>query len=138
LVRARRWLALRGDRFDTLPVARGDRSRPRRRERRCRPLLRQDGVLMSFDEQLEYLADLKRRAALGGGQDRIDAQHERGKMTARERIAMLVDPGTFEEIDALAVDWSENESTVERDYGEAVVTGWGRVEGRPVYVFAQD
>ncbi|RLT26893.1 MAG: acyl-CoA carboxylase subunit beta [Chloroflexi bacterium] len=93
---------------------------------------------MSFDEQLEYLADLKRRAALGGGQDRIDAQHERGKMTARERIAMLVDPGTFEEIDALAVDWSENESTVERDYGEAVVTGWGRVEGRPVYVYAQD
>ena len=93
---------------------------------------------MSFDEQLEYLAELKRRAALGGGQDRIDAQHERGKMTARERIAMLVDPGTFEEIDALAVDWSENESTVERDYGEAVVTGWGRVDGRPICVYAQD
>src|SRR5206468_9540503 len=93
---------------------------------------------MPFDEQLEYLSELKRRASLGGGQDRIDAQHERGKMTARERIGMLIDPGTFEEIDALAVDWSENESTLDRDYGEAVVTGWGRVDGRPVYVFAQD
>jgi acetyl-CoA/propionyl-CoA carboxylase carboxyl transferase subunit len=93
---------------------------------------------MSFDEQLEYLAELKRRASLGGGQDRIDAQHERGKLTARERIALIVDPGTFEEIDALAVDWSQNESTEERDYGDAVVTGWGRVDGRPIYVYAQD
>jgi acetyl-CoA carboxylase carboxyltransferase component len=93
---------------------------------------------MSFDEQLTYLAELKRRAALGGGQERIDAQHERGKLTARERIAMVVDPGTFEEIDALAVDWDENESDGERYYGDAVVTGWGRVDGRPVYVFAQD
>src|SRR5918997_1236236 len=93
---------------------------------------------MSFEEKLEYLAALKQRAALGGGQDRIDAQHERGKLTARERIAMLVDPGTFEEMDALAVDWDENESDGERFYGDAVVTGWGRIDGRPAYVFAQD
>ena len=92
---------------------------------------------MSFDAQLEYLAELKRKAALGGGQDRIDAQHERGKFTARERIDLLVDPGTFEEIDALAVDWAATGGE-DRAYGDAVVTGWGRVEGRPVYVFAQD
>ena len=93
---------------------------------------------MPFDEQLEYLTELKRRAALGGGQDRIDAQHERGKLTARERIALLVDPGSFEEIDALAVQWSENEADSERYYGDAVVTGWGRIDGRLLYVFAQD
>ncbi|RLT35601.1 MAG: acyl-CoA carboxylase subunit beta [Chloroflexi bacterium] len=93
---------------------------------------------MPFEEKLEYLAELKRRASLGGGQDRIDAQHERGKMTARERIAMLVDPGTFEEIDALAVQWDENESDSERFYGDAVVTGWGKVDGRLIYLFAQD
>jgi propionyl-CoA carboxylase beta chain len=93
---------------------------------------------MSFEEKLEYLGALKQRAALGGGQDRIDAQHERGKLTARERIALLVDPGTFEEMDALAVDWDENESDGERFYGDAVVTGWGQINGRPAYVFAQD
>ena len=93
---------------------------------------------MPFDEQLEYLTELKRRAALGGGQARIDAQHERGKLTARERIALLVDTGSFEEIDALAVQWSENEADSERYYGDAVVTGWGRIDGRLLYVFAQD
>ncbi len=93
---------------------------------------------MSFEEKLEYLAALKQRAALGGGQERIDAQHARGKLTARERIASLIDPGSFNEMDALAVDWDENESDGERFYGDAVVTGWGRIDGRPVYVFAQD
>ena len=91
---------------------------------------------MSSDEKLDYLAELKRRASLGGGQDRIDAQHERGKLTARERIAtLIVDPGTFEEIDALAVDHDEDG---ERYYGDAVVTGWGKIDGRQVFVFAQD
>ena len=93
---------------------------------------------MPFEEKLEHLAELKRRASLGGGQDRIDAQHERGKMTARERIAMLVDPGTFEEIDALAVQWDDNEPDSERFYGDAVVTGWGNIDGRIIYLFAQD
>ncbi|MSQ35626.1 MAG: acyl-CoA carboxylase subunit beta [Dehalococcoidia bacterium] len=93
---------------------------------------------MPYEEKLDYLAALKRRAALGGGQDRIDAQHERGKLTARERIAQFMDPGSFQELDALAVEWDEKESDAERFYGDAVVTGWGRVDGRPVYVFAQD
>jgi acetyl-CoA carboxylase carboxyltransferase component len=92
---------------------------------------------MSFDEKLQALIELKKNAELGGGQDRIDAQIARGKMTARQRIDQLVDPGSFEEIDALAVDLGNGE-TNGRFYGDAVVTGWGRVDGRPVAVFAED
>ncbi|GMU39973.1 MAG: methylmalonyl-CoA carboxyltransferase [Chloroflexota bacterium] len=90
---------------------------------------------MSIEESLGQLTALKERAKLGGGQDRIDAQHQRGKLTARERIDLLLDPGTFEELDALAHDWEEDG---EHFYGDAVVTGWGKVDGRTVCVFAQD
>ncbi len=90
---------------------------------------------MSIEERLEELIALKERARLGGGQTRIDAQHERGKLTARERIDSLIDPGTFEEVDSLAHDWVEGG---EHQYGDAVVTGWGKIDGRPVCVFAQD
>ena len=93
---------------------------------------------MAFEQQLEHLTALKARAALGGGADRIKAQHDRGKLTARERIDLLIDPGTFEEIDALAVEWIDEEADDERMYGDAVVTGWGNVEGRLTYVFSQD
>ena len=91
---------------------------------------------MSHEERIAELAELQRSAALGGGQDRIDAQHARGKLTARERIEALIDPGTFEELDSLGVEWNENGA--ERFYGDAVVTGWGQIDGRPVCVFAQD
>ncbi len=91
---------------------------------------------MSHEEKLERLAAFKERAALGGGQARIDQQHERGKHTPRERIEMLVDPGTFEEFDALAADEYNPDGDVA--YGDAVVTGWGKIDGRLVYVFAQD
>ena len=91
---------------------------------------------MSFDEKLAALEELRAAAALGGGQARIDSQHERGKLTARERIDLLVDPGSFEEIDALAVSMDANNGQSFR--GDAVVTGWGTVEGRTVCVFAQD
>ena len=90
---------------------------------------------MSIEESLEQLVALKERAKLGGGQDRIDAQHQRGKLTSRERISILLDPGTFEELDALAHDWEEDG---EHFYGDAVVTGWGKVDGRTVCVYAQD
>ena len=90
---------------------------------------------MSMDTSLRDLEALKTRAALGGGAERVEAQHQRGKGTARERIAALVDPGTFEEIDALAVDHDEDG---ERYFGDAVVTGWGKIDGRPVCVYAQD
>ena len=91
---------------------------------------------MSIDTSLDELRDLKERAQLGGGADRIDAQHERGKMTARERIEAFVDPGTFEEIDALAADFDSDDG--ERFFGDAVVTGWGKVNGRTVCLYAQD
>ena len=92
---------------------------------------------MSHEDRLAELSELKRRAALGGGQERIDAQHERGKLTARERIEALIDPGSFEEIDALGVDWGEDGSG-ERFYGDAVVTGWGKIDDRYICLFAQD
>ncbi len=94
---------------------------------------------MAIEDSLEYLGQLKERALLGGGQRRIDAQHERGKLTARERIQALLDPGSFEELDALAVHLEDDANgDAERFYGDAVVTGWGRIDGRSVGVFAQD
>ena len=91
---------------------------------------------MSIETSLDELRVLKQHAQLGGGADRIDAQHERGKMTARERIDLFVDPGTFEEIDALAADFDNDEG--ERFFGDAVVTGWGKVNGRTICLYAQD
>ena len=91
---------------------------------------------MSFESKLDRLARLKQRAALGGGQERIDRQHANDKLTARERIDLLLDPDSFEELDALAVDQHAQDG--EGFYGDAVVTGWGAVEGRPVYLFSQD
>ncbi|RJQ09357.1 MAG: acyl-CoA carboxylase subunit beta [Dehalococcoidia bacterium] len=92
--------------------------------------------MTSIEQALDDLTQLKASAALGGGPERVEAQHARGKMTARERIATLVDPGTFEEIDALAADWNDEDG--ERFYGDAVVTGWGKIDGRTACVFAQD
>ena len=90
---------------------------------------------MTIEESLEQLVALKSRARLGGGEERIEAQHQRGKLTARERIDALLDPGSFEEIDALAHDYEEDGVQY---YGDAVVTGWGKLAGRTVCVFAQD
>ncbi len=87
----------------------------------------------------DRLAELLRRAELGGGEERLRRQHAAGKLTARERIALLFDPGTFEEIDALVThrcrDFGMAEQVVP---GDGVVCGSGRVEGRLVYAFAQD
>src|SRR6187399_1828907 len=85
------------------------------------------------------LSDLERRAELGGGEERLRRHHDAGKLTARERIDRLFDPGTFEEIDKLVTHRSrdfgmENEIVP----GDGVVAGHGRVDGRPVYAFAQD
>jgi len=84
------------------------------------------------DQQLEDLQNRKAEALAGGGEKRIEAQHERGKLTARERIEILLDEGTFEELDPLV-----KPRNVERG-PEAVVTGWGHVDGRPVYLFSYD
>ncbi len=94
---------------------------------------------MSFQEKLDHLLQLKEQSRLGGGQDRIDAQHKRGKLTARERLAVLLDEGSFEELDALVTHRSSYFGLGEQKYlGDSVVTGYGKVDGRLVYVFAQD
>src|SRR5918994_59594 len=87
----------------------------------------------------DRLAELGRAAEVGGGEDRLRRQHEAGKLTARERIDLLFDPGTFEEVDKLVThrcrDFGMDEQIVP---GDGVVAGQGRVDGRPVYAFAQD
>ena len=89
---------------------------------------------------LEILEKRRAEAALGGGQARIDAQHKRGKLTARERIELLLDHGSFEEYDTFVqhrcTDFGMDQGA--KIPGDGVVTGWGTVNGRMVYVFAKD
>ncbi|MEX1252900.1 MAG: carboxyl transferase domain-containing protein [Dehalococcoidia bacterium] len=92
---------------------------------------------MSNEQRLEQLQSLREQVRLAGGQARVDAQHERGKLTARERIHLLLDDGTFEELDQLVL-LAGTEFDKAGVQSEAVVTGWGKIEGRPVYVFSQD
>jgi propionyl-CoA carboxylase beta subunit len=90
-------------------------------------------------DPLDQLADLERRAELGGGQDRHDRQRAAGKLTARERIDLLFDPGTFEEVDKLVThrcrDFGMEQQIIP---GDGVVAGHGLVDGRTVCAFAQD
>ncbi len=90
-------------------------------------------------DPIKHLEELERRAELGGGEDRLKRQHDAGKLTARERIDLLFDPGTFDETDKLVMhrcrDFGMEESLIP---GDGVVTGAGRIDGRPVYAFAQD
>ncbi|TIX65658.1 MAG: methylmalonyl-CoA carboxyltransferase, partial [Mesorhizobium sp.] len=90
----------------------------------------------------DVLKELERRrdmARMGGGQARIDAQHKKGKLTARERIDVFLDEGSFEEFD-MYVEHRSTDFGMEKSKiaGDGVVTGWGTVNGRPVYVFAKD
>ena len=92
-----------------------------------------------IDQKLESLEQLRSQARKGGGQQRIDQQHGRGKLTARERLALLMDEGTFEEIDTFVTHRATEFGLADRKFlGDAVVTGHGRVEGRQVFAFAQD
>jgi propionyl-CoA carboxylase beta chain len=88
---------------------------------------------------LDLLADLERRAEAGGGADRVRRQHEAGKLTARERIELLFDPGSFDEVDRFVThrcrDFGMEQQLVP---GDGVVAGSGRVDGRLVFAFAQD
>ena len=94
---------------------------------------------MAIDEKASELQRLKQLAQLGGGEERIEAQHKRGKLTARERLNILLDDGTFEELDSLVTHRSvEFGLDKQKYYGDAVVTGYGRVDGRLVYVYSQD
>ncbi len=88
---------------------------------------------------LHELGERRAAARLGGGAKRIDAQHAKGKLTARERIELLLDEGSFEEFDTfVAHRCTDFGMEASRPWGDGVVTGWGTVNGRLVYVFAQD
>ena len=92
-----------------------------------------------IDQQLDELESMRRQSRLGGGQDRIDQQHRRGKLTARERLERLMDEGTFHELDPFVTHRiTEFGLGDRRPLGDAVVTGYGRVEDRQVFAFAQD
>ncbi|MDD2294017.1 MAG: carboxyl transferase domain-containing protein, partial [Bacteroidales bacterium] len=90
-------------------------------------------------EQVKALIELREKARMGGGQKRIDSQHEKGKYTARERISLLLDEGSFEEFDMFVTHRCTNFGMEKNTFlGDGVVTGYGTIKGRLVYVFAQD
>ena len=94
---------------------------------------------MGNEDRYTELDKRNAEALLGGGQDRIDAQHKKGKMTARERIEYLLDDGTFEEFDRFVVHRCIEFGMSKKKFpGDGVVTGYGTINGRLVYVFSQD
>jgi len=95
--------------------------------------------LKKHQEKFEALQKKNEEALLGGGQVRQDAQHKKGKLTARERVDLLIDPGTFQEIGKFVMHRCKDFG-LENEYylGDGVVTGYGKVNGRLVYVFSQD
>ncbi len=89
----------------------------------------------------ELLNDMRERTRQGGGPQRIERQHKSGKLTARERIELLLDPGSFREVDAFVVQRARDFGMDKPDnqfVGDSVVTGWGTIDGRLVYLFSQD
>src|SRR5216117_1785496 len=94
---------------------------------------------MTMQEKLELLRQKRAEAEQGGGAERVQAQHKKGKMTARERLDVLLDPGSFVELDRFVTHRATDFGLAEQKVlGDGVVTGWGRVEGCLVYVFSQD
>ncbi len=92
-----------------------------------------------IDEKIKKMYELKRQAALGGGQKRIDTQHAKNKLTARERIELMLDKGSFHEMDMLAHHHSSDFGLDRnRPLGDGVVTGHGEIYGKKVFVFSQD
>ena len=88
------------------------------------------------DSRIQKLKSMQEASKLGGGQDRINRQHAKGSLTARERIELLLDPGTFREIGSMTTQLNPPEG--DETLGDGVVTGYGSVDGRTVYVYAQD
>ncbi len=92
-----------------------------------------------IDQKIENLQEMRGSSRQGGGQQRIEQQHNRGKLTARERLARLMDEGTFQEIDSFVTHRTTDFGLADRKFlGDAVVTGYGRVNGRQVFAYAQD
>lgn len=94
---------------------------------------------MSLEEKLNKLEKMRTEARDGGGKKRIEAQHKKGKLTARERIELLVDPNSFEEFDMFVTHRSTDFGLGEQKIlGDGVVTGCGKINGRQVFIFSQD
>jgi acetyl-CoA carboxylase carboxyltransferase component len=92
-----------------------------------------------IDPKIQKLHELRQQATLGGGQKRIDQQHAKGKLIARERINLLLDEGSFREIDTFVTHRATGFGIEEKKFlADSVVTGWGTIDGRLVYVFSQD
>ena len=88
------------------------------------------------EEKIEKLSQVNKRAELGGGEERIKAQHSKGKLTARERITLLLDPGTFLELDKLvstrSYDFDLNKKKL---HGDGVVTGYGSINEKQIFLY---
>jgi acetyl-CoA carboxylase carboxyltransferase component len=94
---------------------------------------------MSNITKIQDLNELKAKSRLGGGAERIEAQHKKGRLTARERIDLLLDKGSFHEVDAFVQHRTHDFDLDKQKYmSDSVVTGWGTIDGRLVYVFSQD
>ncbi len=94
---------------------------------------------MPIDEKIKKLEELNARAVIGGGEARIERQHKLGKLTARARFELLFDPGSFVELDKFVVHRCTDFGIQDKKYlGDGVVTGYGQVNGRKVFAFAQD
>ena len=94
---------------------------------------------MSQENKLKGLVDLRVQAKQGGGEKRVASQHAKGKLTARERIELLLDEGSFEEFDMFVTHGSHDFGLEKESYlGDGVVTGYGTVDGRLVYLYSQD
>jgi len=94
---------------------------------------------MAEDPRILHLRELRQQARLGGGVDRIAKQHAKGKLTPYERLELLLDPGTFHELEPYVVGQNDELGlSTEKYLGDGVVTGYGQIDGRTVYVYAQD
>src|SRR5947208_15658549 len=93
----------------------------------------------TYEEKLAQLQELREAAIHAGSEEAVEKQHAKGKLTARERIEKLLDPGSFEELDTF-VRHRTHEFGMDRrrPYADAVVTGYGTIDGRPVFVFSHD
>ena len=92
--------------------------------------------MTKVDPRIEMLREMRAKAQQGGGQDRIDRQHAKGKLTARERLDILLDQDSFVELEPFTTQ--QDDPDQKATLGDGVVTGYGAIDGRTVYVYAQD
>src|SRR3990170_6141546 len=103
------------------------------------PSIRERKFIMSLEDNLQKLGDLNRQANTGGGDDKVRRQHEQGKLLARERLDILLDHGSFVELDRLRTHGcTDFDMEKKKIPGDAVVTGYGAIDGRLVYAYSQD